>query len=206
MANTYSLLDRADGDAQKSGELVDWHCKHLQEQDARTRLLLAATDTEIADLEGQLTKARVRRDEIVQKQQAESGWDAANLLDWYLNAPELAGMKQKSVKLPRGYVIGSRAQKALLKIVDPAPLLTALPECCELKLRDGDAKKKLLVTEGGVVFADTGELLPEGTVDVVRPEGEKYYLKRPDGTETELVAGWQPEAEPEEESATDDPE
>jgi hypothetical protein len=200
----YTLLQRADGDPAKAGELVAWHAKHIRETDGHTAVLEAAMVSEITDLTEQLEAAKLRLADHLQARDRQERWDAFNLLDWFLNAPENQHLKTKSVKLPYGYTVGSRAQKALLKIVDPAPIMTAMPECCELKLKDGEAKKGLAATEAGVVFASTGELVPEGSVEITRPEGEKYYLKRPDGTELELTMLWQAEEEAEDEDTTDD--
>jgi len=191
----YTVLQRANGDPAKAGELLDWHCKHLHETDSHTGVMVAAMGAEIADLTAQLDAAKQRLADHMQARDRDAKWDGYCLLDWLLNAPENQGRAAKSVKLTRGYTVGARHQNPLLKIVDPEPLMTALPECCELKLKEGEAKKLLTVTDAGVVFADTGELVPEGCVEVTRAEGEKYFVKRPDGSELELTMFWQPEYE-----------
>ena len=197
----YTVLQRANGDPAKAGELLDWHCKHLHETDSHTDVMAAAMGAEIADLTAQLEAAQQRLSDHMEVRDRQEKWDAYCLLDWLINAPENQGRKAKSVKLTRGYTVGSRHLNPLLKITDPEPLMIALPECCETRLKEGEVKKLLAVTDAGVVFADTGELVPHGAVEVTREEGEKYFLKRPDGSELELAMSWQPEEDTDE---TDD--
>lgn len=188
-------------DTQRLSGLMAWHCGHLEDSDAYTDVLRPALQANVDKLEAQLAEAKQLLSEHLQERDKRQKWDGYNLLSFAQVMWATGAVKTKSLKLPGGYVVGSRAQKDLLKIVDPAPIMTALPECCELKLKDGDAKKELAVTDAGVIFARTGELVPEGSVEVSRPAGEKYYLKRPDGTELELSMLWQADVEEDETDA-----
>lgn len=176
----YTILSKAGDDLAEQGRLVDWHCKRLEDRAHRYAAQYAAVNAEIADLSERLRAATATLRDLEARQEREDAWDWAHLLDWFLHAPQHIGMKARSIKLSRGYTVGARKQAARLNILDPAYLMTALPDCTETvtKLKVGDAKKRLTVTaEGRVVFADTGELLPEGIVEVERLEGDSYYIK-----------------------------
>jgi len=181
--SAYTILSKARDDLAEQGRLVDWHCKRMEDRAHRYAAQYAAVNAEIAELEQRLNTAKTTRADLEVRHEREDAWDRAQLLDWFLHAPQHAGMKAKSLHLSRGVTIGARKQAAVLNILDPAYLITALPDCTETvtKLKVGEAKKRLAVTdEGRVVFADTGELLPEGIVEVERLEGDTYYIKAPD--------------------------
>lgn len=176
----YTILSKARDDLAEQGRLVDWHCKRMEDRAHRYAAQYAALDAEIGDLSERLETAKTARADLEAHHEREDAWDWAHLLDWFLHAPQHLGMKARSVKLSRGFVIGARKQAAKLAILDDAYLMTALPDCTETvtKLKVGEAKKRLAVTdEGRVVFADTGELLPDGIVEVERLEGDSYYIK-----------------------------
>jgi len=178
-----TILSKAGDDLAEQGRLVDWHCKRMEDRAHRYAAQYAAVNAEIADLSERLQAATATLLDLEARQEREDAWDWAHLLDWFLHAPQHVGMKARSLKLSRGYTIGARKQAAKLNILDDAYLMTALPDCTETvtKLKGGEAKKRLTVTENGrVVFADTGELLPEGIVEVERLEGDSYYIKAPD--------------------------
>ncbi len=179
----YSILARAGDDLAEQGRLVDWHCKRMEDRAHRYGAQYAALDAEISDLSERLETAKAARADLEARHEREDAWDWAHLLDWFLHAPQHADMKARSLKLSRGFTVGARKQAAKLAILDDAFLMTALPDCTETvtKLNVGEAKKRLAVTdEGRVVFADTGELLPDGIVEVERLEGDTYYIKAPD--------------------------
>ena len=188
-------------DTERLSGLLSWHVGHLEDADAYTDVLRPALQADVDALRAKLAEAEQRLAEHLQERDKRQKWDGYNLLTFAQAMWDSGAVKTKSIKLPGGYAVSSRSQKDLLKIVDPQPLMTAMPECCELKLREGDAKKQLAVTESGIIFASTGELVPEGSVEVARPAGEKFYLKRPDGTELELPMMWQPEEDETDEDA-----
>jgi hypothetical protein len=187
----YSILGRAGGDLKKQGELIDWHCAHIERIQAQYAPLLEATDRNIAELEEKLNKARETRADLQDRSEREQAWHRAHLLAFFVDAPQHKGMKARSIPLSRGMVIGARKQAAKLRLVDTDYLKTALPDCTEtiLKLHEGEAKKRLVVTpEGRIIFKDSGELLPEGIVEVERQEGDGYYIKLPDPVTGEPVS------------------
>lgn len=178
----YTILSKAGDDLAEQGRLVDWHCKRIQDRAHRYAAQYAAVNAEIADLSERLQAATATLLDMEARHEREDAWDWAHLLDWFLHAPQHIGMKARSIKLSRGYTVGARKQAARLNILDPAYLITALPDCTETvtKLKVGEAKKRLAVTpEGRVAFIDSGELLPEGIVEVERLEGDSYYIKGP---------------------------
>ena len=179
----YTILSKAGDDLAEQGRLVDWHCKRIQDRAKVHAPQFAALDAEIEELQARLDAAKTERADLEARIARENGFDWAHLLDWFLHAPQHAGMNAKSLHLSRGVTIGVRKLGAKLNILDDAYLMTALPDCTETvtKLKVGEAKKRLAVTpEGRVAFADSGELLPEGIVEVERLEGDTYYIKAPD--------------------------
>jgi len=181
--SAYTILSKAGDDLAEQGRLVDWHCKRIQDRAKVHAPQFAALDAEIEELQARLDAAKTERADLEARIARENGFDWAHLLDWFLHAPQHAGMNAKSLHLSRGVTIGVRKLGAKLNILDDAYLMTALPDCTETvtKLKVGEAKKRLAVTpEGRVAFADSGELLPEGIVEVERLEGDTYYIKAPD--------------------------
>jgi hypothetical protein len=179
----YTILSKAGDDLSEQGRLVDWHCKRIEDRTKVHAPQFAALDAEIEELQVRLDAAKTERADLEARIARENGFDWAHLLDWFLHAPQHAGMKAKSLHLSRGVTIGARKLGAKLNILDDAYLMTALPDCTETvtKLKVGEAKKRLAVTpEGRVAFIDSGELLPEGIVEVERLEGDTYYIKAPD--------------------------
>jgi phage tail protein X len=179
----YTILSKAGDDLAEQGRLVDWHCKRMEDRAHRYATQYAAVNAEIADLSERLRAATATLLDMEARHEREDAWDWAHLLDWFLHAPQHAGMQAKSLHLSRGVTIGARKLGAKLNILDDAYLMTALPDCTETvtKLKVGEAKKRLAVTpEGRVAFIDSGELLPEGIVEVERLEGDTYYIKAPD--------------------------
>lgn len=199
----YSVHERSGGDPKVAGGLITWHMGHVRDADRLRDILLAAHDAEIAELQDALQAAKERRAEVQRENEKAKLWDAFCVMDWETREEALASRKTKSVKLPFGYVLGSRTMKAKIEILDPAPLMTALPECTKLVLNEGEAKKRLVPVNGKVAFADTGEFLPEGCARVAYEEYEKHYMRGPDGVEMVIPQIWQPEGDDEESEDND---
>ena len=200
----YDIHERSGDDPKIAGDLITWHMGHISDADKLSAILLAAHDAEIAELKAALKAAKERRGQAELDNGKRKVWDAFCLLVWKLREQALGRLKTKSVKLPFGYTLGSRTIKAKIEIIDPAPLITALPECTKVVLMEGEAKQRLAVVNGKAVFADTGEFAPEGCVRVACEEYEKHFMKGPDGIEMVIPQLWQPvEGEGEEADDTD---
>ena len=181
---SYSILSRAGDDPVRQGELVGWHLDHLANAEARLQTETAAIEAQRAALQERMARLDEAEQTAKERFERDTRWDLWMLRDYYETAPQFRGAKRKSADFG-GYVVGSRTKTTHDKIhvLDEAYLATALPDCTERKLRTADAIKQLRVTDTGtVVFADTGEVLPEGIVHVEPgSKTEVYYVEGPAG-------------------------
>jgi len=181
---SYSILSRAGDDPVAQGELVGWHLDHLANAEARLQTETAAIEAQRAALQERMARLDEAEQTAKERFERDTRWDLWMLRDYYETAPQFRGAKRKSADFG-GYVVGSRTKTTHDKIhvLDEAYLATALPDCTERKLRTADAIKQLRVTDTGtVVFADTGEVLPEGIVHVEPgSKTEVYYVEGPAG-------------------------
>lgn len=181
---SYSILSRAGDDPVRQGELVGWHLDHLANAEARLQTETAAIEAQRAALLERMARLDEAEQTAKERFERDTRWDLWMLRDYYETAPQFRGAKRKSADFG-GYVVGSRTKTTHDKIhvLDEAYLATALPDCTERKLRTADALKQLRVTETGtVVFADTGEVLPDGIVHVEPgSKTEVYYVEGPAG-------------------------
>ena len=181
---SYSILSRAGDDPVAQGELVGWHLDHLANAEARLQTETAAIEAQRAALQERMARLDEAEQTAKERFERDTRWDLWMLRDYYETAPQFRGAKRKSADFG-GYVVGSRTKTTHDKIhvLDEAYLATALPDCTERKLRTADAMKQLRVTDTGtVVFADTGEVLPEGIVHVEPgSKTEVYYVEGPAG-------------------------
>jgi len=181
---SYSILSRAGDDPVAQGELVGWHLDHLANAEARLQTETAAIEAQRAALQERMARLDEAEQTAKERFERDTRWDLWMLRDYYQTAPQFAGAKRKSANFG-GYVIGARTKttKDRIDLLDEAYLMTALPDCTERKLRTADALKQLRVTDTGtVVFADTGEVLPEGIVHVEPgSKTEVYYVEGPAG-------------------------
>ena len=181
---SYSILSRAGDDPVRQGELVGWHLDHLANAEARLQTETAAIEAQRAALQERMARLDEAEQTAKERFERDTRWDLWMLRDYYETAPQFRGAKRKSANFG-GYVIGARTKttRDRIDLLDEAYLMTALPDCTELKLIKSDALKQLRVTEtGSVVFADTGEVLPEGIVHVEPgSKTEVYYVEGPAG-------------------------
>lgn len=181
---SYSILSRAGDDPVRQGELVGWHLDHLANAEARLQTETAAIEAQRAALQERMARLDEAEQTAKERFERDTRWDLWMLRDYYETAPQFRGAKRKSADFG-GYVVGSRTKTTHDKIhvLDEAYLATALPDCTERKLRTADAMKQLRVTDTGtVVFADTGEVLPDGIVHVEPgSKTEVYYVEGPAG-------------------------
>lgn len=181
---SYSILSRAGDDPVAQGELVGWHLDHLANAEARLQTETAAIEAQRAALQERMARLDEAEQTAKERFERDTRWDLWMLRDYYETAPQFRGAKRKSANFG-GYVIGARTKttRDRIDLLDEAYLMTALPDCTEVKLIKSDALKQLRVTEtGSVVFADTGEVLPEGIVHVEPgSKTEVYYVEGPAG-------------------------
>jgi len=181
---SYSILSRAGDDPVRQGELVGWHLDHLANAEARLQTETAAIEAQRAALQERMARLDEAEQTAKERFERDTRWDLWMLRDYYETAPQFRGAKRKSADFG-GYVIGARTKttREHIDILDEAYLATALPDCTEIKLRKADALKQLRVTTSGdVVFADTGEVLPDGIVHVEPgSKTEVYYVEGPAG-------------------------
>lgn len=181
---SYSILSRAGDDPVAQGELVGWHLDHLANAEARLQTETAAIEAQRAALQERMARLDEAEQTAKERFERDTRWDLWMLRDYYETAPQFRGAKRKSADFG-GYVVGSRTKttRDRIDLLDEAYLMTALPDCTEVKLIKSDALKQLRVTEtGSVVFADTGEVLPEGIVHVEPgSKTEVYYVEGPAG-------------------------
>lgn len=180
----YTILDRAAGNAQAEGNLVGWHLQHIADAEARLTTELAAIAAQQEILRARIDKLTADAERAQEVFARDVAWDLWMLRDYRERAPQYKDAKRKSAQFG-GYTLGARTAttRSIIDIVDEAYIKTALPDCVETKLRIGDAKKQLQVTESGaVIFRDTGETLPEGVVHVTPGSStEVYFVEGPCG-------------------------
>lgn len=181
---SYSILSRAGDDPVRQGELVGWHLDHLANAEARLQTETAAIEAQRAALQERMARLDEAEQTAKERFERDTRWDLWMLRDYYETAPQFRGAKRKSANFG-GYVIGARTKttRDRIDLLDEAYLMTALPDCTEVKLIKSDALKQLRVTEtGSVVFADTGEVLPDNVVHVEPgSKTEVYYVEGPAG-------------------------
>lgn len=181
---SYSILSRAGDDPVAQGELVGWHLDHLANAEARLQTETAAIEAQRAALQERMARLDEAEQTAKERFERDTRWDLWMLRDYYETAPQFRGAKRKSANFG-GYVIGARTKttRDRIDLLDEAYLMTALPDCTEVKLIKSDALKQLRVTEtGSVVFADTGEVLPDNVVHVEPgSKTEVYYVEGPAG-------------------------
>lgn len=180
----YTILSRAGDNPEAQGNLVGWHLDHIANAEARLQTEAAAIATQRAILQARMDILDAAERLATERFDHDTRWDLWMLRDYYQTAPQFAGAKRKSADFG-GYVIGARTKttRDRIDVLDEAYLMTALPDCTEVKLRKSDALKQLRVTEtGAVVFADTGEVLPDDVVHVEPgSKTEVYYVEGPAG-------------------------